>query len=215
MNIKFNPNSFYQYKTINTNSKQYQAVARDSLNDIITSEMMMTPEQKMLYEMFGGREQVIKNRMSMYDSDGNLLNAHGVAGMCMNGVSLEEAHQIIDVPDQWKEAMFEETKRHFAQEYGVGNGDTTRRTEVFTAYQKATPIEDRLKGTWTLGQYEKAYRQAFYNAVKAENPNWELGKPFDRSILDKISREDIDNSLVKQNGEYGTELVIKKLDISV
>lgn len=112
--------------------------------------------------------------------------------------------------------MFQETKRHFIQENGVANGDTTRRTEVFTEYQKATSIDKRLNGTWTLGQYERNYRQAFYDALKKAAPNWEIGKPFDSSILDKISREDIDNSLVKAAGEYGgTNLVSKGIDISV
>ena len=133
----------------------------------------------------------------------------------MNGVSLSEAHQIISVPDEWKEKMFEETKRHFIQENGVANGDTTKRSEIFQGYQRSTSVENRLKGTWTLGQYEKAYRQAFYNAVKAENPDWELGKPFNSSILNKISREDIESSLAKVNGEYGTELVSKGIDISI
>ena len=215
MNINLNTGNSYQYKSINTNSKQYQAAARDTLSAIIAEEMTMTPEERYMYELFGGRERIMKNKMQMYDSDGNMLNAHGIAGMCMNGVSLAEAHQIISVPDEWKEKMFDETKRHFIQEYGVANGDTTKRSEVFQGYQRSTSVENRLKGTWTLGQYEKAYRQAFYDAVKAENPDWKLGKPFDTSILDKISREDIEKSLVKANGEYGTELVSKGIDVSV
>ena len=215
MNINLNTGNSYQYKSINTNSKQYQAAARDTLSAIIAEEMTMTPEERYMYELFGGRERIMKNKMQMYDSEGNMLNAHGIAGMCMNGVSLAEAHQIISVPDEWKEKMFDETKRHFIQEYGVANGDTTKRSEVFQGYQRSTSVENRLKGTWTLGQYEKAYRQAFYDAVKAENPDWKLGKPFDTSILDKISREDIEKSLVKANAEYGTELVSKGIDVSV
>ena len=134
----------YQYKTINKNSEQYKAVARDRLSSIIEAEMMMTPEQKMMYELLGGREANIKAHMSQYDSQGNMLNGFGVAGMSMNGKTLAEAHQIISVPEKWRDKMFEETKRHFIQENGVANGDTTRRTEVFTAYQKATPVDKRL-----------------------------------------------------------------------
>ena len=205
----------YKYKTINKNSKQYQAAAKDNLSGIIEAEMMMTPEQKMIYEMFGGREANMKAHMQWYDAQGNMLNGiGGVAGMCMNGVSLEEAHQIIDVPEEWKEKMFQETKRHYLQENGVANGDTTRRSEIFEGYQRSTSIEKRLKGTWTLGRYEQAYRRAFYNAVKSANPNWEIGQSFDSSILDKISRKDIENSLVEVQGEYGTNLVSKGIDIT-
>lgn len=203
----------YQYKTINKNSAQYQAAARDNLAGIIEAEMMMTPEQKMMYEMLGGREANMKAHMQWYDSKGNMLNGiGGVAGMSMDGVSLEEAHQIIDVPDEWKEKMFQETKSHYIQENGVSNGDTTKRSEIFEGYQRSTKIENRLKGTWTLGQYEQAYKRAFYNAVKTANPNWEIGQSFDRSILDKISREDIEASLVKKQGEYGTNLVSKGIN---
>ncbi|SDB47609.1 protein of unknown function [Pseudobutyrivibrio sp. YE44] len=206
----------YQYKTINKNSLQYKAAAKDNLAGILEAEMMMTPEQKMLYEMLGGREANMRAHMQWYDSKGNLLNGPGgVAGMSMDGVSLEEAHQIIDVPEEWKEKMFQETKRHYIQENGVSNGDTTRRSEIFEGYQRSTSINKRLKGTWTLGQYEQAYKMAFYNAVKKENPNWQIGQSFDSSIINKISRKDIEASLVKTQGEYGTNLVSKGFDISL
>ena len=61
--------------------------------------------------------------------------------------------------------------------------------------------------TWTLGQYEQAYKVAFYNAVKSANPNWQIGQSFDSSILDKVSREDVEASLQKAQSEYGTVLV--------
>ena len=206
----------YQYKTINTNSAQYKAAARDNLSAIIEAEMMMSPEQKMMYELLGGREANMKAHMQWYDSKGNMLNGPGgVAGMSMDGVSLKEAHQIIDIPDEWKEKMFQESKRHYIQEKGASNGNTTKRSEIFEGYQRSTSIEKRLKGTWTLGQYEQAYRVAFYNAIKSANPNWEIGQTFDSSILNKVSREDIESSLVKAQGEYSTILVSKGIDISI
>lgn len=67
---------------------------------------------------------------------GNELNAYGVAGMSMDGVSYSEAYQIINVSEEWRQKMFDGTKRHFIQENGVSNGDTTKRTEIFTAYPK-------------------------------------------------------------------------------
>lgn len=137
------------------------------MGSIIEAEMAMDPIQKQIYEMLGGREANMKAHMAEYDSDGNKLNAYGVAGMSMDGVSYAEAHQIIDVSEEWRQKMFDETKRQFIQENGASNGDTTKRTEIFTAYQKSISVENRLKGTWTLGQYEKVYKQVLYNAVKA------------------------------------------------
>jgi hypothetical protein len=214
-----NINSIYvdtfQYKSINKKSKQYKAAASDCLGAIIDAENAMDPIKKQIYEMLGGREANMKAHMEMYDSDGNKLNANGVAGMSMDGVSLEEAHQIIDVSEEWRQKMFDETKRHFIQENGVSNGDTTKRSEIFTAYQKSTPIKDRLRGTWTLGQYEQQYKLALYKAVKTANPDWELGQPFDTSILDSVTREAVDNSLEVGSGTYGQVFSNTGIDYTV
>ena len=213
MNISFNAGNS-GYTGINTSSKQYKAAAKDFLAAHRAEVAKMTPEQKMMYELFGGEEAYMKNVMQNYDSDGNFLNAYGVAGMDATGKSLSEMHQIINVSEEYRQKMFDECKRHFIQECGVANGDTTKRTEVFTAYQKSVPIKDRLKGTWTLGQYEKNYTLAFAAAVKAANPGWKNGDPFDTSILDSVTRESVDASLVKSNGQYG-EVLTRGLDISV
>lgn len=53
---------------------------------------------------------------------------------------------------------------------------------------------------YTLRQYERAYTQAFVDAVKAADPKWEPGKPIPSGALDGTTRESIDNSLVKSGG---------------
>ena len=147
----------------------------------------------------------------MYDSNGNLLNSDGVAGMDMTGKSLSEKQQIIGVSDEYRQKMFDLVKKEYIQEKGVANGDTTKRSDVYTAYQKSVKIDDRLKGTWTLQQYENAYRKACYNAVKTANPNWEIGQPFDKSILDSVTRESVEANLVKS----GNTFVTKSINCSV
>ena len=120
-----------------------------------------------------------------------------VRGMIMNGKSESEMHQMIDVSEEYRQKMFDECKRHFLQENGVANGDTTKRSEIFRAYQLSIKEDDRLKGTWSLQQYEKQYTSAFAAAVKAANPNWKTGDSFDASILDSITRESVESTLVK------------------
>ena len=67
---------------VNTQSKQYKAMEEKGwISGVIQNESMMSPEEKMIYETFGGRDTIIKNLMKQYDSDGDLLNANGVAGM--------------------------------------------------------------------------------------------------------------------------------------
>lgn len=208
-------NNYYGNGSVNKGSTQYKNVVKNELADIIAEEAMMSPEEKMLYELLGGREAHMKNRMKLYDSDGNLLNGYGVAGMCVNGKSLSECHQIINISDEYRQKMFELTKKEYIRENGVANGDTTQRTSLYTEFQKSIKIDDRLKGSWTLGQYEKAYTKAFYNAVKASNPNWQIGQPFDASVLDNVTRESIESSLVKGNGTYGEILSSKGIDYSI
>lgn len=216
INLNIGTQDSYQYKTINKNSKQYQAAAKDRLGSIILAEMEMTPEQRMMYEMLGGREANMKAHMDWYDSEGNMLNGTGgIAGMSMDGVSLSKAHQIINVPEEWRQKMFDETKRHFIQENGVSNGNTTKRSEIFEGYQRSTSIDKRLNGTWTLNCYEQQYRKALYNAVKEADPDWQLGQSFDTSILNNITREDIDNSLQKISGTDGMNFVSKGIDVNI
>lgn len=71
------------YSGINTNSKQYQAAAKEHLSDVMVEETAMTPEQKMMYELFGGREAHTKNVMKSYNADGDYVGPNGeiVPGM--------------------------------------------------------------------------------------------------------------------------------------
>lgn len=184
-------------------------------------------EIKMLKEMLGQKydgfdmdfknpleadeETFIRNYMALFDEDGDFVNPYGVAGMDATGKDPSEWHKIINVSETARQDMFDETKRHFLQENGVANGDTTKRTEVFTRYQKSVKKSDRLSGTWTLGQYERMYEKAFYEAVKEADPSWQVGKPFDSSIVRNITREDVESRIVKGSSELA--LKPKLLDI--
>ena len=136
-----------------------------------------------------------------------------VRGMIIDGKSESEWHKMIDVSEEYRQKMFDECKRHFLQENGIANGNTTRRSEVFREYQLSIKEDDRLKGTWSLEQYEKKYRAAFAEAVRAVNPNWTYGDSFDKSILDSVTRESVEsqltvsgNTLVKKSFVPGSSI---------
>ena len=40
-----------------------------------------------------------------------------------------------------------------------------------------------------LNSLLKIYRQAFYDAAKKADPNWEIGKPIKAGALDDVTRE--------------------------
>lgn len=188
--------SKFRQAGINTNSRQYQAAISSMTRSAGGGIGYTTVES-------------IKNVMSRFDKDGDVINSHGIAGMDITGKSPSEWHQIINVSNDSRQDMFDEVKRHFIQENGVLNGNTTRRTEVFTKYQRSVSKDQRLKGTWTLEQYERQYRQAFCDAAKKADPNWELGMPVKEGALDGITRESVDSSLVAA----GSRLVKKDFDM--
>ncbi len=41
-----------------------------------------------------------------------------------------------------------------------------------------------------------------YAAVKAANPKWEPGQPFDPSILDSVTRESVESTLMKSGNTF-------------
>lgn len=211
-------NMFQQMSGMPINSKGGKAMLKKY--GIDTNSAQYKAAMKQMSQSAGGgvgytNPQAIKNVMSGFDKDGDRINAFGVAGMDATGIPQSQRHKIISVSEKSRQDMFDETKRHFLQENGVGNGDTTRRSEVFTRYQLSVPKSDRLKGTWTLGQYERAYRQAFYDACKNVDPKWEIGKDIPAGALNGITRESIDNVLIKGHGEFGETLERKSLNISL
>ena len=171
---------------IDTNSKQYQAVMSEMSRD-----------------GGGGFTTIsaIKRRMSRYDKDGDWINPRtGLAGLLVTDKNRASKNRIISISESSRDEMFENTKREFLAENGVHNGDTTNRSEVYQNLYRQTEKNDRLAAGNTLRQYERAYTQAFVDAVKAIDPKWEPGKPIPSGALDGITRESIDNSLVQSGG---------------
>lgn len=199
------------YNSINTNSKQYKALKEKGwLSGVIANESMMSPEEKMIYEIFGGRDTIIKNLMKQFDSDGDLLNSNGVAGMDVTGKGTSW-QKLTNVSEEHRQKMFDNVKWEFIQEKGLSNGDTTKRSDIFKDYQLSVSKDKRLSGTWTLEQYEGQYRAAMYAAVKSANPNWKPGQAFDTSILDNVTRESVEATLVQN----GNRIVRNSIDVSV
>ncbi len=181
---------------IDTNSKQYKAVMQS----------MSSASHGVGYTTVSA----IRNRMSRYDKDGDYISPlTGMAGLVVTDKNRASKNKIISIPESSRDEMFELTKREFLRENGVANGDTTKRTDVYMNLYRKMDKNDRLAAGNTLRQYERAYTQAFVDAVKKVNPKWEPGKPIPSGALDGITRESIDSSLVKS----GSELV-KRTSIS-
>ncbi len=183
---------------IDTGSKQYQAVMQS----------MMANSRGVGYTNI----QAIKNRMSRYDKDGDYVDpVTGLAGLDVNEKTIASKNKIISIPESSRDEMFESTKRDFLRENGVANGDTTNRSAVYLNLYRKMKKNDRLAAGNTLRQYERAYTQAFVEAVKSADPSWKVGKPIPYGALDNIKREDIDSLL----SVSGNKLVNKSIDVQI
>lgn len=172
---------------IDTNSKQYKAAL---------SVMMKNGNGAMFTNIQG-----IKNLMSQYDKDGDYIDpTTGLAGLLVTDENIAIKNKIISIPESSKEEMFEMTKKEFLSENGILNGDTTKRSDVYTNMYRKVQKSDRLAAGHTLEQYERAYRQAFISAAKQADPSWEIGKPIPSGALDSITREAVENSSAKNAG---------------
>ena len=199
------------YNSVNTNSKQYKALKEKGwLDGVIQNEAMMSPEERMIYETFGGRDTIIKNLMKQFDADGDLLNANGVAGMDVTGKGTSW-QKLTSISEEYRQKMFDNVKQEFIRENGISNGDTTKRSDIFKEYQLSVSKDKRLSGTWTLEQYEGQYRAAMYAAVKSAHPNWKPGQKLDASILDNVTRESVEATLVQN----GNRVVRNSINVSV
>lgn len=167
---------------INTNSNQYKAVMKQ----------MMSNANGAMYT----NVQAIKNLMKGYDNDGDYINPrNGLAGLLVTKENEHTRKRIISISESSKDEMFELTKKEFLRENGVANGDTTRRMDVYDNLYRKMKKDDRLAAGYTMEQYERAYRQAFVDAVKKADPNWKIGKSIPSGALDGITRESVENAM--------------------
>lgn len=85
----------------------------------------------------------IGKREKQFDSDGDLLNANGVAGMDVTGKGTSW-QKLTNVSEDHRQKMFDNVKREFIQEKGLSNGDTTKRSDIFKDYQLRVSKDKRL-----------------------------------------------------------------------
>lgn len=175
-----------QLKTagIDTNSKQYKAALKQ----------MMSNANGTMYTNI----QCIKNRMKSYDKDGDHIDpTTGLTGLLVTNENAESWRRIIPIPESSRDEMFELTKKEFLPENGVKNGDTTKRSDVYTNLHRKMQKNDRLAAGYTLEQYERAYRQAFLDAARKADPDWKVGKPVKLGALDTVTRESVEADMKK------------------
>lgn len=186
---------------IDTNSAQYKAAIKEMTSHPGSMGMLTNV-------------QAIKNIMNTYDKHGDEIDPNtGLTGIFVTEKTASSKRKIISIPESSREDIFNLAKKEFLKSNGMSEGDG--RQEIYTDLQRKTEKSKRLSASHTLSQYERAYKQAFIDAAKAVDPKWDYGRPIPAGALDGITRESIDNSLVKGYGAYGETLVRKSVNTTV
>ena len=173
---------------IDTSSKQYKAVIQQMAKDGCTGSMFTNV-------------QSIKNLMKNYNSRGEWVDPDtGLTGLLVTDETGDSYKKIIDIPESSKDKMFEAVKNNFLNNNGMGDGKG--KTEIYMDMYKQMKSDDRLSAGWTLGQYHKAYAQAFKSAIKTVDPTWDYGKAIPSGVLDGITRESVESQLVKSGNTF-------------
>ena len=173
---------------IDTSSKRYKAVIQQMTKDGCTGSMFTNV-------------QSIKNLMKNYNSRGEWVDPDtGLTGLLVTDETGDSYKKIIEVPESSKDKMFEAEKNNFLNNNGMGDGKG--KTEIYMDMYKQMKSDDRLSAGWTLGQYHKAYAQAFKSAIKTVDPTWDYGKAIPSGVLDGITRESVESQLVKSGNTF-------------
>ena len=90
----------------------------------------------------------------------------------------------------------------------------TKRESVYNNLYRNIDKDDRFSAGWTMAQYEHQYRQAFYDAAKKADPNWEIGKPIKDGALDSVTRELAESGKSPASVSY-THLDVYKRQIQI
>ena len=98
-------------------------------------------------------EEQIRYTIKRFDEDGDEVPFGTVPGMLITEENDKDRRTIIPIPDDIRQMMFDLNKEEFLKWNGMY--PETKRSDVYRLYQEQAPKDDRLKGTWTLTQYER------------------------------------------------------------
>ncbi|MBR2274696.1 MAG: DUF3879 family protein [Lachnospiraceae bacterium] len=150
------------------------------------------------------KEEQIRYTIKSFDEDGDEVPFMSVPGMLITDENEADRRTIIPIPEAIRQMMFDLNKEEFLKWNGMSVD--TERSSVYRAYQEQVPKKDRLKGTWTLGQYERIYNRYFAEAVKESDPGWQAGEDFNPAVLASITREEIEQYISSD----GVEFILQK-----
>jgi len=167
----------------------------------------LTKDNYMQYlKLFGVKDQKSlddlwdknKTTEAEFDHSYEARNARLVAAGHEDGMLIREGdnswRKIVPVSHDIKNKLIATVKRQFLTN---GNGTSTAGDgdeigAIMKAYRANIPPAERLSVTWTLGQIVSREADRLVEFVRANDPAWDFGKAFDKSIFDNYVSGGID-----------------------
>jgi len=97
----------------------------------------------------------------------------------------ESWKKIVPVSDEVRNKIIDTVRKHFLKN-GDGMtkpGDSDEFAKIGKDYRKNIPPSERAAVSWTLSQIQIDEERRLVNYVKSQNPSWNFGAKFDKSIL--------------------------------
>lgn len=132
----------------------------------------------------------MKSKEAEFDHSYEARNARLVAAGHEDGMLIREGdmswQKNVPLSDNIRKKIVETRFKQFMEN---GNGMVTAKDgdeilAMMKEYRKSISPKDRLAVTWTLSQIFMDEAERLVNKVKAHDPTWRYGEPFDKSIFD-------------------------------
>lgn len=102
-------------------------------------------------------------------------------GMDITGLS--DWKKIVEVSDDIKEKVIQQTRRNFINGFGMVNDESENFNEFIKKHAQTLSVDKRASTMWTLTQIKTGEAQKLVDIVREHNPTWKHGEPFDPSIF--------------------------------
>lgn len=108
------------------------------------------------------------------------VNPYGTPGMSLNEAG--DYRKIVSVDEKVAKQVKQIAFDHLKNGCGVSDGEDV--SGIIREYTMSLPPEERLSASWTLNEMFHSEATRLGDFVRQRVSGWELGKPFDTSILE-------------------------------
>lgn len=140
-------------------------------------------------KMLGGRDlKTIEEKMQSTATTPKFPSINPYAKPGQDITNRTDWRKMTSISDEVKNKLLSIVKSDFVNHYGMSGenfGDPNGYNSIVTNYLSTLLPSERPSASWTLSKTFTGEAQRLTDIVRAHNPGWEFGQPFDTSILDE------------------------------